>query len=76
MLSHIQLFITFHMSKLQPMSIIQPSGKIDNHDPYLAHSYIQFTSSDMLQRVYERRGQYNNDERLAQNAIWSTGKMM
>ncbi|KAJ8655331.1 hypothetical protein O0I10_009020 [Lichtheimia ornata] len=49
---------------------------------YLSHvkiaAYVHYptVSSDMLQRVYERRGQYNNDERLAQNAIWSTGKMI
>lgn len=33
-------------------------------------------SSDMLQRVYERRGQHNNDERIAKSAVWTYGKLM
>lgn len=30
----------------------------------------------MLQRVYERRGQHNNDERIAKSAVWTYGKLM
>ncbi|ORX47788.1 UDP-Glycosyltransferase/glycogen phosphorylase [Hesseltinella vesiculosa] len=30
----------------------------------------------MLQRVYERRTQYNNDRRLADSWIWTTGKLI
>lgn len=30
----------------------------------------------MLQRVFERRRQYNNDTRYAQSALWTYGKVM
>lgn len=30
----------------------------------------------MFQRVYERRAQYNNDARLANNWLWTTGKLI
>ncbi|ORY95334.1 hypothetical protein BCR43DRAFT_492818 [Syncephalastrum racemosum] len=48
---------------------------------YLAHTKIAtYThyptiSSDMLQRVFERRRQYNNDARYAQSALWTYGKV-
>ncbi|KAI8068590.1 hypothetical protein BC940DRAFT_31866 [Gongronella butleri] len=32
--------------------------------------------SDMLQRVYERRAQYNNDKRLANSWLWTTAKLI
>ena len=37
---------------------------------------MPFNSSDMLQRVYERRRQYNNDSKLAASTIWTSGKLM
>ncbi|CAO3590276.1 unnamed protein product [Absidia cylindrospora] len=49
---------------------------------YLTHikiaAYVHYPtiSSDMLQRVYERRAQYNNDVRLASSWFWTTGKLI
>ncbi|KAL1934894.1 hypothetical protein VTP01DRAFT_7076 [Rhizomucor pusillus] len=41
-----------------------------------AYVHYPTISSDMLQRVYERRGQHNNDERIAKSAVWTYGKLI
>ncbi|CAO3642300.1 unnamed protein product [Cunninghamella blakesleeana] len=40
------------------------------------YTHYPIISSDMLQRVYERRAQYNNDAKLANNWLWTTGKLI
>ncbi|KAI8097480.1 GDP-Man:Man(3)GlcNAc(2)-PP-Dol alpha-1,2-mannosyltransferase 1 [Halteromyces radiatus] len=41
-----------------------------------AYVHYPTISSDMLQRVYERRAQYNNSADLANSWIWTTGKLI
>ncbi|KAF7729975.1 asparagine-linked glycosylation protein [Apophysomyces ossiformis] len=41
-----------------------------------AYVHYPIISSDMLQRVYECRPQYNNDARFATNAVWRIGKLI
>ncbi|KAG0166709.1 asparagine-linked glycosylation protein [Apophysomyces sp. BC1015] len=41
-----------------------------------AYVHYPTISSDMLQRVYERRPQYNNDARFVTNTVWRTGKLI
>ncbi|RCI07140.1 asparagine-linked glycosylation protein [Rhizopus stolonifer] len=41
-----------------------------------AYVHYPTISSDMVNRVYERRSQYNNDPRFSQNALWTTGKLI
>ncbi|KAI8379157.1 uncharacterized protein BYT42DRAFT_567764 [Radiomyces spectabilis] len=41
-----------------------------------AYVHYPTISSDMLQRVYERREQYNNSRQLSLSTIWSTGKLV
>lgn len=41
-----------------------------------AYVHYPIISSDMVNRVYERKAQYNNDIRFAQSTIWTTGKLM
>lgn len=43
---------------------------------FITKEEIYTVSSDMLQRVYERRAQYNNDAKLAQSTVWTYGKLM
>jgi alpha-1,2-mannosyltransferase len=40
------------------------------------YTHYPTISSDMVNRVYERRTAHNNDSRVAQSAFWSTGKLM
>ncbi|GAA5801088.1 hypothetical protein HPULCUR_006530 [Helicostylum pulchrum] len=40
------------------------------------YTHYPTISSDMVNRVYERRAAHNNDARLASSAIWSTGKLI
>lgn len=40
------------------------------------YTHYPTISSDMVNRVYERRAAHNNDAKFASSAIWSTGKLM
>ncbi|CEP17391.1 hypothetical protein [Parasitella parasitica] len=40
------------------------------------YTHYPTISSDMLNRVYERKAAHNNDAKLASSAIWSTGKLI
>ncbi|KAI9469760.1 MAG: mannosyltransferase [Benjaminiella poitrasii] len=40
------------------------------------YTHYPTISSDMVNRVYERREAHNNDAKLASSAIWSTGKLI
>lgn len=40
------------------------------------YTHYPTISSDMVNRVYERRASHNNDSKLASSTIWSTGKLM
>ncbi|MBM6387430.1 MAG: hypothetical protein JSY10_26180 [Paenibacillus sp.] len=42
----------------------------------VTYTHYPTISSDMVNRVYERRAAHNNDARLASSVIWSTGKLM
>ncbi|CAO3699506.1 unnamed protein product [Rhizopus microsporus] len=41
-----------------------------------AYVHYPTISSDMVNRVYERKAQYNNDIKFAQSTIWTTGKLI
>ncbi|KAG2225030.1 hypothetical protein INT45_003230 [Circinella minor] len=72
------------MSKLVPDIYFDTMGYAFTYPVvhYLTHvkiaTYTHYPtiSSDMLQRVYERRRQYNNDSQLATSAIWTSGKLI
>ncbi|OBZ88853.1 GDP-Man:Man(3)GlcNAc(2)-PP-Dol alpha-1,2-mannosyltransferase [Choanephora cucurbitarum] len=40
------------------------------------YTHYPIISSDMVNRVYERREAHNNDAKLASNPVWSTGKLI
>lgn len=40
------------------------------------YTHYPTISSDMVNRVYERKVAHNNEARLASSYIWSTGKLM
>ncbi|CAO3644152.1 unnamed protein product [Mucor hiemalis] len=40
------------------------------------YTHYPTISSDMVNRVYERRVAHNNDSKLASSAVWSTGKLI
>nr|AIT18233.1 TerpI [Mucor circinelloides] len=40
------------------------------------YTHYPTISSDMVNRVYERRAAHNNDAKFASSAIWSTGKLI
>lgn len=40
------------------------------------YTHYPTISSDMVNRVYERRAAHNNDAKFASSTIWSTGKLM
>ncbi|KAI7902045.1 uncharacterized protein BX663DRAFT_511548 [Cokeromyces recurvatus] len=41
----------------------------------VTYTHYPTISSDMVNRVYERRAAHNNDAKLASSIIWSTGKL-